>query len=65
MKSSADHDMSKMGGMKNMKHSAPPKCGGLDVMFHNTFPTAGLCKARGQFMLKAKIITVAFVVNVD
>ena len=55
------HDMSKMG---EMKHSAPPKSGGPDVMFHTNFPKAGLYKAWGQFMHKGKIITAAFVVNV-
>jgi len=55
------HDMSKMG---DMKHSAPPKSGGPDVMFHTNFPTAGLYKAWGQFMHKGKIITAPFVVNV-
>ena len=55
------HDMSKMG---DMKHSAPPKSGGPDVMFQTNFPTAGLYKAWGQFMHKGKIITAPFVVNV-
>jgi len=58
------HDMSKIGDMKNMKHSAPPKSGGPDVMFHTNFPTAGLYKAWGQFMHKGKIITAPFVVTV-
>ena len=54
------HDMSKMG---EMKHSAPPKSGGPDVMFHTNMPTSGNYKAWGQFMHKGKIITAAFVVN--
>ena len=61
MEGGAKHDMSKMG---EMKHGAPPKSGGPDVMFHTNFPTAGLYKAWGQFMHKGKIITAAFVVNV-
>lgn len=61
MEGGGKHDMSKMG---EMKHSAPPKSGGPDVMFHTNFPTAGLYKAWGQFMHKGKIITAAFVVNV-
>ncbi len=64
MEGGAKHDMSKMGDMKNMKHSAPPKSGGPDVMFHTTFPAAGLYKAWGQFMHKGQIITAPFVVNV-
>jgi hypothetical protein len=59
----ADHDMSKMGDKNNMKHSAPPKSGGPDVMFHTNFPAAGQYKAWGQFMHKGKIITAAFVVT--
>jgi hypothetical protein len=66
------HDMSKMGNAKpgnakmgQMKHSAPPKSGGPDVMFHTNFPTAGLYKAWGQFMHKGRVITAAFVVDVD
>ncbi|MBW3634989.1 MAG: hypothetical protein KY445_00815 [Armatimonadetes bacterium] len=54
------HDMSKMG---EMKHAAPPKSGGPDVMFHTKMPAAGNYKAWGQFMHKGKIITAAFVVN--
>ena len=57
------HDMSKMGDMSAMKHSAPPKSGGPDVMFHTNMPAAGNYKAWGQFMHKGKIITAAFVVN--
>jgi hypothetical protein len=57
----AKHDMSKMG---EMKHSAPPKKGGPDVMFHTNFPEAGLYKAWGQFMHKGQIITAAFTVSV-
>ncbi len=64
MEGGAKHDMSKMGDMKSMKHSAPPKSGGPDVMFHTNFPSAGLYKAWGQFMHKGKIITAAFVVKV-
>jgi hypothetical protein len=57
----AKHDMSKMG---DMKHKAPPKKGGPDVMFHTNFPKAGLYKAWGQFMHRGQIITAAFTVNV-
>jgi hypothetical protein len=57
----AEHDMSKMG---EMKHAAPPKSGGPDVMFHTNFPTSGLYKAWGQFKHKGQIITAAFVVDV-
>ena len=61
------HDMSKMGGagdMSQMKHEAPPKKGGPDVMFHTNFPKAGLYRAWGQFMHRGQIITAAFTVNV-
>ncbi|MDF2440203.1 MAG: hypothetical protein JWN98_1187, partial [Abditibacteriota bacterium] len=64
MEGGGNHDMSKMGDMKNMKHSAPPKSGGPDVMFHTNFPSAGQYKAWGQFMHKGKVITAAFIVNV-
>ncbi len=57
------HDMSKMGDMSAMKHSAQPKSGGPDVMFHTNMPAAGNYKAWGQFMHKGKIISAAFVVN--
>ena len=57
------HDMSKMGDMSQMKHSAPPKSGGPDVMFHTNMPASGNYKAWGQFMHRGKIITAAFVVN--
>ncbi len=50
--------------MGDMKHSAPPKSGGPDVMFHTTFPRDGLNNAWGRFMHKGKIITAGFVVNV-
>jgi hypothetical protein len=63
MEGGADHDMSKMGDMKNMKHAAPPKSGGPDVMFHTNFPSAGQYKVWGQFMHKGKIITASFVVT--
>lgn len=56
--------MGAMGEMKNMKHSVPPKSGGPDVMFHTSFPSAGLYKTWGQFMHKGKVITAAFVVKV-
>ena len=62
MEGGGEHDMSKMG---EMKHSAPPKSGGPDVMFHTEFPKAGRYKAWGQFMHKGKIITAAFVLNVE
>jgi len=69
MEGGAKHDMSKMdkgkmGDMKGMNSGAPPKSGGPDVMFHTTFPKAGLYKAWGQFMHKGKIITAGFVLNV-
>jgi hypothetical protein len=63
MEGGVKHDMSKMGDMSQMKHSAPPKSGGPDVMFHTNMPAAGNYKAWGQFMHKGKIITAAFVVN--
>ncbi|HEX8552722.1 MAG TPA: hypothetical protein VF681_14325 [Abditibacteriaceae bacterium] len=63
MADGAKHDMSKMGKGETMQHSTP-KSGGPDVMFHTTFPTAGLYKAWGQFKHKGQIITAAFVVNV-
>ncbi len=54
-----DHDMSAM------KMEAPPAAaGGSDVIFHTTFPRAGLYKMWGQFKHKGKIITAPFVVNV-
>ena len=62
MEAGEKHDMK--GDMKNMKHAAPPKSGGPDVMFHTTIPKAGLYKAWGQFMHKGKIITAGFVLNV-
>ena len=65
MEGGAKHDMSKMGDMKGMNHSAPPKSGGPDVMFHTTFPKAGIYKAWGQFMHKGKLITAGFVLNVS
>jgi hypothetical protein len=55
--------MGNMGAMSDMKHSAPPKSGGPDVMFHTNMPAAGNYKAWGQFMHKGKIISAAFVVN--
>ena len=58
------HDMSKMGDMSSMKHEAPPKKGGPDVMFHTNFPKAGLYRAWGQFMHRGQIITAPFTVNV-
>lgn len=57
------HDMGKMD-MGHMNHSAAPKSGGPDVMFHTNFPRAGRYKVWGQFQHKGKIITAAFVVNV-
>ncbi len=38
---------------------------GSDVMFHTNFPHPGLYKAWGQFQHKGKIITAAFVLNID
>lgn len=38
--------------------------GGSDVMFHTSFPKAGLYKAWGQFQHGGKIITAPFVLNV-
>ena len=61
MEAGMKHDMSKMG---QMKHAAPPKKGGPDVMFHTNFPKAGLYRAWGQFMHRGQIITAAFTVNV-
>ena len=64
MEGGEKHDMSKMGEMGEMKHAAPPKSGGPDVMFHTNFPKPGLYKTWGQFRHKGQIITAAFVVNV-
>lgn len=47
------------------KHAAPPKSGGPDVMFHTTFPSAGLYKTWGQFKHKGQVVTASFVVNVE
>ena len=58
------HDMSKMGDMSKMKHEAPPKKGGPDVMFHTNFPKAGLYRAWGQFMHRGQVITAPFTVSV-
>lgn len=44
--------------------SSTKKVGGSDVMFHTSFPTAGLYKAWGQFQHKGKIITAPFVLSV-
>ena len=38
---------------------------GSDVMFHTTFPSAGLYKVWGQFQHRGKIITAAFVLQVS
>lgn len=38
---------------------------GSDVVFHTTFPSAGLYKVWGQFQHRGKIITAAYVVQVE
>lgn len=61
-----------MEGMEGMDHSMgdmkmeAPKtaANGPDVIFHTTFPRAGLYKIWGQFKHQGKIVTAPFVVNV-
>lgn len=63
-----DHDgHGEQGALKSTTpaHAKPEKKGGPDVMFHTTFPVAGLYKAWGQFMHKGKIISASFVVRVS
>lgn len=63
-----NHDMGGMkmdGDMKGMDHSAAPKSGGPDVIFHTNFPAGGMYKAWGQFKHKGKIITAPFVLAVN
>ena len=38
---------------------------GSDVMFHTNFPTPGLYKVWGQFQHRGKIVTAAYVLNVE
>lgn len=55
-------------GHKGLDHEANEgsgASGGSDVIFHTNFPTPGLYKVWGQFQHDGRIITAAFVLQVD